>query len=125
MNQRKEIRLSGNYTVVIETQNKNNQQELFMACTSVDISSDGLQVTVSQELEPGHIYFVTVIPDNDDLDAAAAINRFHLVAENMWCKPLESQAGFRAGLKLLNSGDEHYLGWKQWVLQALLHSSND
>ena len=119
MNKRKEFRLAGNHTVVIQANSEKSTQDILIACASVDISSEGLQVTVSHPLQPENIYFVTVIPEQESDNLTLQPITFSLVGEVAWCKPITGNTDYRVGLKILNSEDDHYLCWKQWVLQAL------
>ncbi len=124
MNQRREFRLTGNHTVVIQVVT-DSQHEFLLTCSSVDISSEGLQVTVNTALEAGNIYFVTLIPDEDDLAPVIAQEKFHLVAEIIWCNEINASGTYRTGLHFLNSEDEHYLAWKHWVLHKLQQLQED
>ena len=128
MDQRKEIRLCNSYTTLIElaADSPLGDAAVLAICHSVDVSSDGLQVTVGQEVEPGRILPLAIFADHNepgyfDNDTERP-HRFNLVAEVVWSRPTERSDKYRMGLKLLPSSETELVQWKLWVLKLLKQS---
>ena len=80
-------------------------------CTTLDLSANGLQVAMDQQLEIGNILRLCV-----DLPDKAPI---FLVAEVKWVRPDESVGGYRTGFLLFDSTDSDITQWKLWVADML------
>jgi len=129
MDKRKEIRLEGSHTVIVQLAAGSpafDDEEMIM-CHSVDFSSDGLQIDVDQSLEAGSIHPIAIIPTYDEeemsFDESIDQYRFDLVAEVIWSKPGLSADNYLAGIKILQSEDTQYLEWKKWLLNLLTQSN--
>lgn len=131
MDNRRELRLSNAYTTIVQlaAASPEGDSPEVAICHCVDISSDGLQVTVGEKVEAGRILSLTIITDStaddhlvqpDDLDQQ---NHFHLIAEVIWSGPSDKPGEYRMGLELLPSIETQIIQWKQWVLELLLDGS--
>lgn len=81
--------------------------------STVDISANGLQVSVDQPLPVGSILSLCV-------QTTPAGERLHLVGEVIWVKPLdEARSQFRAGFALYESDGTDILAWKNQVVDWL------
>ena len=105
---RGEVRLELEATIFVEilASNKNNTGNVLM-CNSLDLSENGLQVVVDDEMPAGSIFRLCI-----DLKEADPI---FLVAEVKWQRPDPETDGFRIGFSLFESDDTDIQRWKELV----------
>ncbi|BFM07482.1 PilZ domain-containing protein [Halioxenophilus aromaticivorans] len=116
MEQRSELRLNRKYTVLLKlaAETPAGDAAEFAIARCLDVSSDGLKIETNSLLQAGYIHEVTVVVEC----LAAPAQRYNLIAEIMWCDAL-AQGGYTAGLKLLESEDTTFIGWKKILMQEL------
>jgi len=113
--QRQEYRLHSVETVFIEVAaaSFDGQQAAKVVVTnSVDLSANGLQVTLPEALEIGRIFQISVQLRN-------TAKRVQLATEVMWVRPAES-GFFLVGLALLDSDESGLLQWKTLLADKLV-----
>ncbi|MCH7742196.1 MAG: PilZ domain-containing protein [Proteobacteria bacterium] len=105
---RLETRLELEATIFVEVlaSNSNNTGNVLM-CNSLDLSANGLQVVVDDEMPAGSIFRLCI-----DLKEADPI---FLVAEVKWQRPDPETDGFRIGFFLFESDDTDIRRWKELV----------
>ena len=111
-NSRLETRLNLQETVFIEiiASDSNSAGNVIM-CSSLDLSANGLQVIVDEEISMGTILRICI-----DLRDEEPI---FLVAEVKWQRPDEDSGGFRVGFLLFESDDTDIQRWKELVAGLL------
>lgn len=102
---RQEFRLSAQETVFIET-----APDCIIISNSVDISANGLQIKIDQELPIGSIHQTSVQLDNPDF-------RLQLVTEVKWIKPAAEDDEFLIGLALFESEGTDIKQWKEMIAE--------
>lgn len=110
---RQEHRLGVQETVFIEVNSKAQSDDgkaSIVISHSIDISANGLQVIVDEELATGNIYQVCVQVANPE-------RRVHLIAEVKWCLCIEDDSGFLIGLSLFESDDTDIQQWKEMIAE--------
>jgi hypothetical protein len=110
---RVETRLDIQETIFIEAMPKKvaGTDSGVVMCTSLDLSANGLQVAMDQQLEVGNILRLCVdLPDKEPI---------FLVAEVKWVRPDVSVGGYRTGFLLFESDDSDITQWKLWVADML------
>ena len=127
MDQRSELRLTQAHQVLIKTASGTplGDADEFTLGHCVDISSDGMKVTLETALTAGYIHEMCVVTEPDELTLTrdtSPIRNFNLVAEVMWCKPRLTNKGYEAGMKIHNSENTQFIAWKQHLLHALQNS---
>jgi hypothetical protein len=103
---RQESRLAVQETLFLELSlpNESDQAPKMIVCNTVDISANGLQVSMDHTLPAGSIHQLGIELENPP-------QRFHLVAEVKWCRPRES-SGYLVGFALYESDDTDIEAWK-------------
>jgi len=112
VNERVETRLELEETIFIEVLSSTTEDngDVIM-CTSIDLSANGLQVVVDNELAVGSILRLCVdLPDKEPM---------FLVAEIKWKKPDPNSDGFLLGFLLFESEDTDIAEWKLWIADML------
>ena len=111
-NNRGETRLDLEETIFIEiiASDKNSAGSVIM-CNSLDLSANGLQVIVDEEISMGTILRLCI-----DLKDADPI---FLVGEVMWQRPDAETGGFRIGFSLFEADDTDIGRWKSLVSDLL------
>lgn len=110
-NARVETRLELEETIFIEIiASASNSAGSVIICNSLDLSANGLQVIVDEDISLGSILRLCI-----DLKHADPI---FLVAEVKWKRPDES-GGFRIGFLLFESDDTDIQRWKELVADLL------
>jgi len=104
---RQESRLTAQETLFLELSlpNESEQAPKMVVCSTIDISANGLQVSMDHTLPAGSIHQLGIELENPP-------QRFHLVGEVKWCRPGEN-SGFLIGFALYESDDTDIEVWKQ------------
>lgn len=111
-NHRVETRLDLEETIFIEViASDNNSAGSILMCNSLDLSANGLQVIVDEDISMGTILRLCI-----DLKDADPI---FLVGEVKWKRPDEPTGGYRIGFLLFESDDTDILRWKELVAHLL------
>ncbi|MBR9911265.1 MAG: PilZ domain-containing protein [Gammaproteobacteria bacterium] len=114
-NRRQDYRLNSRETVLLELVSANydgSSPPELLICNSVDISANGLQISVNQPLERGLILNIAV-----QLEQMAPIT---LVTEVKWQFPQQGSDQWMTGLSLLDSDGSGLVAWKQQISERLL-----
>ena len=110
---REETRIEQEETIFIEvlsseSYSKNND---VIMCTSLDLSANGLQVVVDNDIALGSILRLCIdLPDKEPI---------FLVGEVMWKRPDPGTDCTRLGFSLFESDDSNIEEWKLWMADAL------
>lgn len=104
------VQLEATIFVEILASDSNNAGNVLM-CNSLDLSADGLQVVVDDEIPAGSIFRLCI-----DLKDAEPI---FLVAEVKWQRPDPETEGFRIGFLLFESDDTDIQRWKKLVADMI------
>jgi hypothetical protein len=116
-NARLETRLDIEATIFIEIIASDSKSEgSVIMCNSLDLSANGLQVIVDEEISMGTILRLCI-----DLKDADPI---FLVAEVKWQRTDEETSGFRIGFLLFESDDTDIQRWKELVAELLSSKTN-
>lgn len=108
--ERLDTRLELEETIFIEILASNsNEAGSVMMCNSLDLSANGLQVIVDEDISPGSIFRLCI-----DLKFADPI---FLVAEVKWRCADEVAGGFRIGFLLFESDDTDIDRWKKLMAE--------
>ncbi|HEY9036533.1 MAG TPA: PilZ domain-containing protein [Pseudomonadales bacterium] len=113
-NSRSELRLKGNFTVLIETYSAapgDNTAPKVVICSTIDMSANGLMICMDEALTPEAI-FQLYIESNDPP------YRFHLVGEVRWSRPT-NDGQFMTGFTLYESEGTNIAEWKTLVASLL------
>jgi len=113
--QRQEYRLNSVETVFIEVAAASfdgSEAAKVVVTNSVDLSANGLQVTLSEALEVGHIFQVSV-------QLRGESKRVQMATEVMWVRPGEAGL-FLVGLALLASDESGLHLWKTLLADKLV-----
>lgn len=112
--QRGETRLELEATIFIEVLAADDRSagEVIM-CNSLDLSANGLQVVLDEDIPAGSILRLCV-----DLPDAAPL---FLVGEVKWKRPDTEADAFRLGFLLFEADDSDILRWKKLVAELLDH----
>jgi len=113
--QRQEYRLNSVETVFIEVAAASYdglEPAKVVVTTSVDLSANGLQVALSDPLEIGHIFQISV-------QLSGIPQRVQLATEVMWVRPADSGL-FLVGLALLASDESGLHLWKTLLADKLV-----
>ena len=111
-NNRVETRLDQEETIFIEVIASDSRSAgSVIMCNSLDLSANGLQVILDEEISVGSILRICI-----DLKDEEPI---FLVAEVKWQRPDEETGGFRIGFLLFESEDTDIVRWKQLVADLL------
>ena len=104
---RQETRLVAQETLFLELvlPNEANISSRMVVCSTIDISTNGLQVAMDNTLPPGSIHQLGIELENP-------AQRFHLVAEVKWCRSRED-SGYLVGFALYESDATDIEAWKQ------------
>ena len=109
---RTEARLEIEATIFIEiiAGSQSGSGDVIM-CNSLDLSANGLQVVLDEDMEPGSIFRLCIdLPDEDPM---------FLVAEVKWRRPDPDADAYRIGFLLFESDDTDIRRWKQTVAKML------
>lgn len=111
-NRRKHSRLPVSIKTVIELESPGAQSSApgrQVTCQTLNISREGLQVKLEQEVPVGAILHIGVkLPSNTET--------LYLAAEVRWCVELKDDSlPWAAGFKILNSGDSGYDHWVEQI----------
>lgn len=111
-NHRIETRLDLEATIFIEV--LASESELageVILCNSLDLSANGLQVVVDNEIDKGSICRICIdLKDSDPI---------FLVGEVMWERPDDDPDAVRLGFLLFESDDSDIRRWKELVAEML------
>jgi hypothetical protein len=109
---RVETRLELEETVFIEVlTGASNDPANVVICNSLDLSANGVQVVVDQDIPLGAILRLCIdMPDEEPL---------FLVGEVKWKRADTATGGIRLGFLLFDSDDSDIARWKQWVADRL------
>lgn len=112
-NKRVETRLELEETIFIEiiASDSRSAGQVIM-CNSLDLSANGLQVILDEEISMGTILRICI-----DLRNAEPI---FLVGEVKWIRPDEAAGAYRIGFLLFESEDTDIQRWKVLVADLLL-----
>ncbi len=109
---RVESRLELEATIFVELLASDSHSEgTIIMCNSLDLSANGLQVVVDDQIPAGSIFRLCI-----DLKTAEPI---FLVAEVMWLRPDPESDSYRIGFLLFESDDTDIHRWKQLVADML------
>ncbi|MFT7687992.1 MAG: hypothetical protein ACI9FB_003350 [Candidatus Azotimanducaceae bacterium] len=107
---REETRIEQEETIFIEVLSSEENNDVIM-CTSLDLSANGLQVVVDNDIPIGSILRLCIdLPDKDPI---------FLVGEVMWKRPDPDSDSIRLGFLLFESDDSNIEEWKLWMADAL------
>lgn len=113
---RSELRLDRHEMIYIEVISASfdmDDSASIVISSTVDISANGLQVSMDQSLPVGSILRLCV-------QLQGSRERIHLVGEVMWVRPLGDELRqYRAGFALYESDGTDIIAWKQHVSQLL------
>lgn len=105
--QRTEYRLTGRAKVTIELEAAGPEpggQSMRVHSDSSDVSAGGMRLTTPRPLPEG-----ALLPAWLELAGEALC--FELTVEVIWCRKEDSSTQWQSGLRILDTGDEHYLAW--------------
>ena len=114
---RSEARLEIEATIFIEViaGHESTDGDVIM-CNSLDLSANGLQVVVDEDIEPESIFRLCVdLPDEEPI---------FLVGEVKWRRPDPDSDAYRIGFLLFESEDSDILRWKTTVARLLAEPSS-
>lgn len=107
-----ENRLELEATILVELVASHHQDPgSVIICNSLDLSANGLQIVVDDEIQAGSIFRLCI-----DLKDADPI---FLVAEVKWQRPDPDSDAFRIGFLLLESDDTDLERWKKLVADMM------
>jgi len=113
LGKRQEYRLESGEIVYVEleTAGVEGGESKILVTRCLDISANGFQVVADQPLVPEFIHQVCI-----QLDRPRC--RLHLVAEVMWSRLCDGEAGeYSIGLRLYESQDTDIIQWKEVIAQ--------
>jgi hypothetical protein len=107
-----ETRLELEETVFIEVLSASADSDTnVVMCSSLDLSANGIQVVVDQDIALGSILRLCIdMPDEEPI---------FLVGEIMWKRADTATGGICLGFLLFESDDSDIAEWKQWVANRL------
>lgn len=113
-NSRIETRLDQEETILLEIiASDTNSAGSVIMCHSLDLSANGLQVILDEEISLGTILRICI-----DL---AHTDPIFLVGEVKWKRPDEESGGWRIGFLLFEADDTDIQRWKAFVADQLSH----
>ena len=111
-NHRVETRLAREETIFIESiASDSTSTGSIIMCNTIDLSANGLQVIVDEDVSVGSIFRLCI-----DFKEADPI---FLVAEVKWKRPDEETGAYRMGFLLFESDDTDIQRWKELVADLL------
>ncbi len=114
IDQRIETRLQAAETIFIEvvsTSAGGHDPSNIIICNSMDLSANGLQVVVDDEIPINSILRLCIdIHDRDPI---------YLIGEVMWTKCDTESDGFRVGFSLIPSDGTDIQSWKEVIAELL------
>ena len=111
-NNRIETRIDLEETIFIEIiASDMSDTGIIIMCNSLDLSANGLQVIIDEEISLGSILRLCI-----DLKDAEPI---YVVGEVKWKRPDEETGGWRIGFLLFEADDTDIQRWKEFVADAL------
>ena len=107
-----ETRVDKQETIFIEILSSSTESDgSVVMCTTLDLSANGLQVIVDNEIDVNSILRLCVdLPNMDPL---------FLVAEVKWKRADPENEGFRLGFLLFETEDSDIVDWKLWIADML------
>ncbi len=107
-----ETRLELEETVFIEVLSAASEsQASVVMCNSLDLSANGIQVVVDQDIALGSILRLCIdMPEQEPI---------FLVGEVKWKRADTATGGIRLGFLLFESDDSDIAEWKQWIADTL------
>jgi len=107
-----ETRLELEETVFIEVLSASAASDTnVVMCSSLDLSANGIQVVVDQDIALGSILRLCIdMPDEEPI---------FLVGEIMWKRADTATGGICLGFLLFESDDSDIAEWKQWIANRL------
>jgi len=110
---RMDNRLESQVTIFVEilASDSNNAGKVLI-CNSLDLSANGLQIVVDDEMPAGSIFRLCI-----DLKDSEPI---FLVAEVKWQRPDPETDAFRIGFSLFESDDTDIKRWKELLADMLV-----
>ena len=111
-NHRVETRLALEETIFIESiASDSTSAGSIIMCNTIDLSANGLQVIVDEDISVGSIFRLCI-----DFKEADPI---FLVAEVKWNRPDQETGAYRMGFLLFESDDTDIQRWKELVADLL------
>lgn len=110
---RSEIRLDEQATIFLEVMSSsfdNASPPTVVICNSLDVSANGIQVALDDNIAVGSILRLGV-------DLGEDSETIYLVGEAKWVRPDEDQ--FRVGFELYDAQDTGIAAWKQTIAELL------
>ena len=108
VNRRTEARFEVEETILIEAlASMDHAHDSVLMCTSLNVSSSGLQVLTDEEIAVGSILRLCVDFKDDQ--------PIFLVAEARWHRPDKATGGYRMGFRLFESDDTDTSRWQQYI----------
>lgn len=114
-NKRQETRLQSNETIFIETHSTypaSDKNCTLVICNSVDLSANGIQAVIDQQLPVGAIYQLCV-------ELHESGERLFLAGQIKWCRAGESADAFHVGIAIFESDDTDIAHWKSYIAEQL------
>lgn len=111
---RSELRLKGNFTVLIETYSAapgDDTPPKVVICSTIDMSANGLMICMDEALTPEAIFQLYI-------ESSEPPYRFHLVGEVRWSRPT-NDGQYRTGFTLYESDGTDINAWKNLVAEML------
>ncbi len=109
---RAEKRLEIKATIFIEIiSGRTSAEGNVIMCNSLDVSANGLQVVIDDDIDPGSIFRLCV-----DLPR---VDPIFLDGEVKWRRPDPDSDSFRIGFLLFESDDSDIVVWKEKVAELL------
>lgn len=116
---RQEYRLQGEERVYIALPNADENSETdyqIHICSSVDMSANGFQLLLDQELQLNHYYEICIHLKNPD-------QQFHLIAQSRW-RQLTPNNDYLTGFTICDADERDTADWKGAIatrIYATLH----
>ena len=115
-NNRQEARLDCSETIFIEVQHRyvaeGESSSRLLICNSVDLSANGIQAQIDEDLPINAIYQLCV-------ELTETGERLFLVAQVKWLRPAGTGNGFFVGLMIFESDDTDVERWKLHIADRL------
>ena len=110
---RSELRLDEQATVFIEFYSADDEASAaprVLICNSLDISANGIQIQIDQEVAVGSILRIGAELEGNE-------QALYLVGEVRWIKPADD--GFTIGFALYDAENTDIIGWKALIAGRL------
>jgi hypothetical protein len=115
-NQRRELRIQGLFTVLIETHSSAPGDDIgprVVICNTMDVSANGLMLHLDDQL-PEEAIFQLYIEFGEERR-----RRYHLVGEVRWARLSEDGEGYLTGFSLYESDGSDIDAWKALIAEML------